>query len=294
VSAVRTVFLNGEFMPADRALISPLDRGFVFGDGVYEVIPAYGRRPFRLGEHLERLRHSLAGVRIAPPYPDERLAAVLEELVARHPEPEQSIYLQITRGVAPRDHAFPRDVTPTVFAMSNPLSPVPAEIRERGVAAITLDDIRWEYCHLKTTALLPNVLLRQQALDAGAAEAILVRRGEVSEGAASNLFIVLDGVLITPPKGPRLLPGITRDLVLEIAVQRGIACREAAITPGELARAEEVWLTSSTREILPVTRLDGRPVGGGVPGPLWTRMIALYQDYKRACRDDEPSHGTTR
>jgi D-alanine transaminase len=279
---MRTVFLNGEFMPADRARISPLDRGFIFGDGVYEVIPVYGGRLFRLAEHLERLKHSLAGVRMTPPCADERLAAILTELVARHDEPDQSVYLQITRGVAPRDHAFPRDTAPTVFAMSNPLLPVSAEIHERGVAAVTLDDIRWEYCHLKTTSLLPNVLLRQQAIDAGAAEAILVRRGEVSEGAASNLFIVLDGILITPPKGPRLLPGITRDLILEIAQHHAIRYREAAVTPSDLRRAQEVWLTSSTREILPVTRLDGQAVGGGRPGALWTRMIRLYQDYKRA------------
>jgi D-alanine transaminase len=167
--------------------------------------------------------------------------------------------------------------------MTSPLLPVSQDIMRDGVAAITLDDIRWEYCHLKTTSLLPNVLLRQQALDEGAAEAILVRRGEVSEGAASNLFLVRDDVLLTPPKGPRLLPGITRDLVIELAEQHGIACREATLTPAELAQAQEIWLTSSTREILPVTRLDGSAVGAGKPGPLWTRMIALYQEYKREC-----------
>lgn len=285
--ASRTVYLNGEFMPADQARISPLDRGFIFGDGVYEVIPAYGRRLFRLAEHIERLRHSLDGVRMEMPYEERRLSAILRELVALHEEPDQSIYLQITRGVAARDHAFPRNCAPTVFAMTNPLLPMPAEIRERGVAAITLDDIRWEYCHLKTTSLLPNVLLRQQAIDSGAAEAILIRRGEVTEGSASNIFIVLDGVLVTPPKGPRLLPGITRDLVIEIAERDAIPYQEAAVTPGDLSRAREIWLTSSTREILPVTRLDGRPVGDGRPGPLWTRMIGLYQDYKRTFEVDE-------
>ena len=278
---MRTVFLNGEFMPASSAAISPLDRGFIFGDGIYEVIPAYGRRPFRLAEHLERLRHSLDGVRIEPPYSDEQWSGILHELVQRNHEDDQSIYLQVTRGVAKRDHAFPQGVRPTVFAMTSPLVPVPAEIRSGGVTGITLDDIRWEYCHLKTTSLLPNILLRQQALDQGAAEAILIRRGEVTEGAASNLFVVLDGVLVTPPKGPRLLPGITRDLIIEIAAGNGIDCREGTVTSADLSRAQEIWLTSSTREILPVTRLDGREVGGGRPGPLWTRMIALYQDYKR-------------
>lgn len=278
---MRTVFLNGEFMPASQASISPLDRGFIFGDGIYEVIPAYGRHPFRLAEHLQRLRQSLDGVRIDPPYADRQWGDILRELVERNEEDDQSIYLQVTRGVAKRDHAFPQGVRPTVFAMTSPLVPVPSEIHTSGVAAITLDDIRWEYCHLKTTSLLPNVLLRQQAIDQGAVEAILIRRGEVTEGAASNLFVVLEGVLVTPPKGPRLLPGITRDLILEIAQRNGIAWSEAPVKPGDLARAQEIWLTSSTREILPVTRLDGLNVGGGRPGPLWTRMIALYQDYKR-------------
>lgn len=278
------VYLNGDYLPAEEARISPLDRGFVFGDGVYEVIPVYGRRLFRLDEHLERLAHSLAGVRIASPYAHDRWAEILAGLVARHEAADQSIYLQVTRGVARRDHAFPPDCPPTVFAMSTPLLPVADEIRRNGVAAITLQDIRWEYCNLKTISLLPNILLRQQALDQGAAEAILVRDGEITEGAASNLFIVSDGVVMTPPKGPRLLPGITRDLVMELAGAHGIPHREMTITREQLAGADEVWLTSSTREILPVTRLDGVAVGTGRPGPLWTRMITLYQEYKRDWR----------
>jgi D-alanine transaminase len=276
------VFLNGEFLPAERAAISPLDRGFVFGDGVYEVIPVYGGRLFRLGEHLRRLADSLAGVRIATLYDDAGWTRILRELVARHDAHDQSVYLQVTRGVARRDHAFPLDIAPTVFAMSTPLAPVPEEIRSRGVVALTLQDTRWEYCHLKTISLLPNVLLRQQAFDQGAAEAILIRNGEITEGAASNVFVVRDDVVMTPPKGPRLLPGITRDLVMELADAHGIENRESAITPAQLASADEVWLTSSTREILPVTRLDGAVVGDGRPGPMWQRMITLYQDYKRA------------
>lgn len=277
-----TVFLNGEFLPAEQAMISPLDRGFIFGDGVYEVIPVYGRRLFRLGEHLQRLEQSLSGVRIASPHDEREWTRILDELVSRQDAPDQSVYLQITRGVAKRDHAFPRDTRPTVFAMSSPLAPIAQEIREHGVAAITLQDTRWEYCHLKTISLLPNILLRQQALDQGSAEAILIRNGEITEGAASNLFIVRDGVIMTPPKGPRLLPGITRDLVMELAAEYGVMHRETTITPRQLADADEIWLTSSTREILPVTRLDGIAIGDGRPGPLWTRMIALYQDYKRA------------
>jgi len=203
------------------------------------------------------------------------------ELVDRNGGGNQSIYLQITRGVAPRDHAFPKDVEPTVFVMSNPLKPVPEDVHLNGVSAITLEDIRWKYCHIKAIALLPNILLRQQALDAGAVEAILIRGNEVTEGAASNLFIVRDSTLITPPKGPLLLPGITRDLILELAHNSGIACEEAAISVDTLNAAEEVWLSSSTKEIVPVTQLDGHPVGNGKPGEQWRRMIAIYQEYKQ-------------
>ncbi len=284
-----TVFLNGKFLPLEQATISPLDRGFVFGDGVYEVIPVYGGRLFRLEEHLTRLDGSLAGIRLTSPHTPAEWTRILRELVEHNHGGDQSVYLQITRGVAKRDHAFPRDCVPTVFAMSSPLTPVPAEIRQTGIAAITLPDIRWQYCHLKTIALLPNILLRQQALDNGAAEAILIRDGEATEGAASNLFIVRNDTLLTPPKGPRLLPGITRDLILELAAHHGIAQREAVITQDDLAAAEEIWLSSSTKEILPVTRLDGKAVGGGTPGPLWRRMIDWYQDYKRAYQ----THGDT-
>lgn len=284
-----TVYLNGDYLPLEQATISPLDRGFIFGDGVYEVIPVYGGRLFRLEEHLLRLDGSLAGIRLAAPHTHAEWTRILTGLVERNHGGDQSVYLQITRGAAKRDHAFPRDCPPTVFVMSSPLAPVPAEIRQSGIAAITLPDIRWQYCHLKTIALLPNILLRQQALDSGAAEAILIRDGEATEGAASNLFIVKDGALLTPPKGPRLLPGITRDLIMELAAQHRVPQREATITADDLAQADEVWLSSSTKEILPVTRLDDRPVGNGRPGPLWQRMIAWYQDYKRAYQQ----HGDT-
>lgn len=276
------VFLNGKFLPVESAAISPLDRGFIFGDGVYEMIPVYGRRPFRLTEHLQRLEQSLAGVRISAPYRESEWAAILDELISRHESADQSVYLQVTRGVAKRDHGFPRDCVPTVFAMSSPLAGIGDDVRRHGVSAITLRDTRWENCHLKTISLLPNILLRQQALDQDAVEAILIRDGEITEGAASNVFAVHDGVLMTPPKGPRLLPGITRDLILELADDNGIAHREDSITIETLVAADEIWLTSSTREILPVTRLNGSPVGDGMPGPLWTRMIALYQEYKRS------------
>lgn len=288
MTAQPTVYLNGEFLPLDQAKVSVLDRGFIFGDGVYEVIPVYGGQLFRLNQHLQRLDHSLAGIRLDNPLAYDQWNSILEELVERNATEvygDQSVYLQVTRGVAKRDHAFPKGVAPTVFAMSNPLAPLPVSLAAEGIAAITLDDIRWRYCNIKAITLLPNILLRQQALDANAAEAILISNGEVTEGAASNLFIVKDNILITPPKGPRLLPGITRDLILELAETHGIACREGAIRENELREADEMWLTSSTKEILPVTRLDGKAVSGGKPGPMWARVIALYQDYKRALRN---------
>ena len=279
------VYLNGEFLPIERAEVSVLDRGFIFGDGVYEVIPVYGGRLFRLDQHLERLARSLAAIRLTNPLTNEMWRQCLQELVARNDGGDQSVYVHITRGAEPRDHAFPKDVKPTVYAASSPLKPLPADLAEQGVAAVTLPDIRWQRCDIKAITLLPNILLRQQAIDQGAVEAILVRDGAVNEGAASNLFIVKDGVLVTPPKGPYLLPGITRDLILELAAAHGIAHREAAISSADLKAAAEVWLTSSTREILPVTRLDQRPVGNGKPGALWRRMMGLYQDYKQIVRE---------
>ncbi len=278
-----TVYLNGVFLPIDQACVPVLDRGFLFGDGIYEVIPVYGGNLFRLEQHLQRLDHSLAGVRIVNPLSRTLWRDTLDELVERNGGGDQSIYFQVTRGVAPkRDHAFPANVLPTVFMMSTPLAPLPADLAQNGIAAVTLADIRWQKCDIKAITLLPNVLLRQEALDKGAAEAILLRDGLAVEGAASNLFIVKEGVISTPPKGPQLLPGITRDLILELAAAQQVPHREAVITEAELRAADEIWLTSSTREILPVTRLDGQAVGGGKPGPVWACLIGLYQDYKRA------------
>ncbi|MHB8471753.1 MAG: D-amino acid aminotransferase [Gammaproteobacteria bacterium] len=278
-----TVYLNGVFLPIEQACVPVLDRGFLFGDGVYEVIPVYGGNLFRLEEHLQRLDHSLAGIRIVNPLSRALWRDTLEELIERNDGGDQSIYFQITRGTAAkRDHAFPADVLPTVFMMSTPLAPLPANLSQAGISAITLADIRWQKCDIKAITLLPNVLLRQQAIDAGAVEAILLRDGLAVEGAASNLFIVQSGVIITPPKGPYLLPGITRDLILELAATHAVPHSEAVISVAALRGADEVWLTSSTREILPVTRLDGTPVGAGKPGPLWAKVIGLYQDYKHA------------
>ncbi|MDY6980466.1 MAG: D-amino acid aminotransferase, partial [Pseudomonadota bacterium] len=250
-------YLNGNYLPLDEACVPVLDRGFIFGDGVYEVIPVYAGKPFRLDHHLQRLNDSLNGVYLSNPLDDETWTLILQQIIERNGGGDQSLYLQITRGVAKRDHGFPATAQPTVFVMSNPFKPVDSELLEEGVAAITLEDIRWQYCHIKSIALLPNILLRQQALDADAAEAILLKGDKVTEGAASNVFIVVDGILLTPPKGECLLPGITRDLVVELADRHNVPCEQRDISREELLRADEIWITSSTREILPVTRLDG-------------------------------------
>lgn len=274
-----TVFLNGQFLPLTEAKISVLDRGFLFGDGIYEVIPVYGQKPLRLSEHLRRLDHSLKAIRMDSPHSDMEWANIFERLIDG-PQ-DQQIYLQITRGAQPkRDHAIPAAFEATVFAMCTPIAPIPLG----GVSAVTLDDIRWDRCNIKAITLLANVLLKQEALDAGASEAILIRDGLALEGASSNIFMVQGTEVITPPKGSTILPGITRDLVLELAAAKGYDTRERSIRAEELAHADEIWLTSSTREILAVTELDGSPVKGGKPGPVWSDVLEAYQDYKKILR----------
>ncbi len=285
MSPTQEVFLNRSFLPIGEARVSVMDRGFLFGDAIYEVIPAYGGRLFRLDQHLRRLADSLAGIRMTDPMGKAAWESALTRLVSQYPGRDVGVYLQVTRGpAAKRDHAIPDRVEPTVFAMANPIDPPDAELSQRGAAAVMLDDIRWRLCNIKATTLLANVLLRQEAKDRQAIEAILVREGQATEGAASNLFVVRDGLLITPPKSPFLLPGITRDLVLELAAEDGIPHAETSVSAEQLRSADEIWLTSSTKEIVPVTRLDGEPVGAGVPGPLWRRMVGLYQGYKARLR----------
>ncbi len=284
------VHLNGQLLPEEQAMIPVTDRGFLFGDGVYEVIPAYHGKLFRLEEHLARLQNSLNGVRIGNPHTLEQWRTLLNELLqANHTEQgDYSIYLQVTRGSAPRrDHAFPDVVTPTVFASASPIIKPADEIYAQGISAITVEDTRWRHCHIKAITLLPNILLRQQAVDAGAAEAILIKDGNLTEGAASNVFVVLKGEILTPFKGDELLPGITRDVVLELAQQHGLPCGEAAISEQQLHEAGEIWITSSTREVLAVTHLDGKPVGNGKPGPLWSSIYTYYQDFKQQLRNGE-------
>ncbi len=282
------VYLNGQFMPLENAFVPVLDRGFIFGDGVYEVIPVYSRRPFRLAEHLKRLQHSLDGIRLPNPHGDAEWTRIINELIAQSEGEDQYLYLHITRGAARRDHAFPNPpVAPTVFMMSTPLPSPSAEWLQNGVGAVTAQDNRWLRCDIKSIALLPNVLLRQLAVDAGCAETVLIREGTdeegafMTEGAASNIFVVQNGTLLAPPKDNLMLPGITYDVVLELARASGISCEVRRVKKEEVLGADELLLTSSTREVLAITRLDGKPVGNGRPGPMFARLHGLYQDFKR-------------
>ena len=277
---VQMIYLNGRFMPLEEATIPVLDRGFIFGDGIYEVIPAYSRRPFRLAEHLQRLQNSLDGIQLKNPHSSAEWAELLQALIASNEGEDQYLYLHITRGVAKRDHAFPQVVTPTVFMMSSLLLPPPPALKSTGVTAISAVDNRWLRCDIKAISLLPNVLLRQQAVAAGTMEALLMREGFLTEGSASNIFVVQNGVLLAPPKNNLMLPGITYDLILELAAADSMPFKVGPVAEASVRGADELWLTSSTREVLPITVLDGQPVGNGQPGPLFKRMDALYQNYK--------------
>jgi len=276
------VYLNGQFLPLTEAQVSPLDRGFLYGDGVYEMIPVYSRRAFRLDEHLKRLEATLAGIKLGNPLDLVGWKAVVEKLIAAAPWDDQSIYLQVTRGADnKRDHAFPpATVAPTTFAFSSPLQAPSAELRAQGVAAVTVPDQRWARCDLKVTSLLANILARQQAVDTGCAEALLIRDGYLKEGAASNIFVVKNGALLAPPKTQLMLPGITYDVVLELAQCHGQPLEIREINETELRSADEVWMTSSTKEILAITTLDGQPVANGKPGPVGEKMWQWYQDFK--------------
>ena len=274
--------LNGLELPLAEARISPLDRSFLFGDGVYEVIPVYGGRPFRFAAHAERLARSLATIRIRDPHGREDWRRLVESLVVANGGGDQYVYIQVSRGAEfGRNHAPLPDIEPTVFAYCSPWPAVSADTLARGVACITAQDTRWARCDIKSVALLANVLLRQLAVDAGATETILLRDGKLMEGSASTVHVVLHGELVTPPNSHRILPGTTRGVVIDIADSLGIAHRTAEVTEAELRGADEIWLAAATREVQPVTSLDGAPVGNGSPGPLWQRVYAGYQALKR-------------
>jgi D-alanine transaminase len=274
-------YLDGRYLPRDEATVSVMDRGFLFGDGAYEVIPVYSRRPFRLEAHLARLTGTLAALQIPDPHDEPGWRAIVTELVRRNVWDDQSIYLQITRGAsAVRNHAFPMDARPTVFLMSEPLLTASAEQLASGVAAVSAADFRWLRCDLKVTSLLANCLLRQQAVAQGCAETVLFRDGFLTEGSASNIFVVRDGILLAPPKSHLMLPGITYDVVLELAARHGLPHEVRELLEDEVRAADELWMTSSTKEVLAITRLDDRPVGDGLPGPVGRQMLAWYQQFK--------------
>ena len=276
------VFLNGEWLAPEAARVSVMDRGFLFGDGVYELVPAYSRRLFRLDQHLGRLQKSLDGIQLENPYRVDEWRGFVARLASEAEWEDLSIYIQVTRGpMAVRNHAFPKQVRPTVLAMAEPMNTPPAVQRERGIAAVSAADIRWLRCDLKTTSLLANCLLRQMAVAAGCVETVLFRDGFLTEGSASSIFVVRDGVLLAPIKNHLMLPGITYDVVLELAAQHGLAHQVRDVTEAETRTADELWLCSSTKEVLPIVMLDGHPVGaGGAPGPLFARMYAWYQEFK--------------
>lgn len=276
------IYLNGQYMPIAEAKVSPMDRGFLFGDGAYEMIPVYSGLPFRLTEHLTRLQHTLDGIRQANPLSMAEWETMVRKLIEGNGGGDQSLYLQVTRGPAPeRNHAFPKEVHPTVFAMSSPLVPPTAAQLASGVACVSAADFRWHRCDLKTISLLANCLLRQMAVEAGCAETILFRDGFLTEGSASNIFIVREGLLLAPPKNHLMLTGITYDVVLELAARHDVPHEVRDITEAEVRSADEIWMTSSTKEVLPVTTLDGQPVGSGAPGPLAVAMHGHYQEFKR-------------
>ena len=280
------IYLNGQWMPIEEAKIPVLDRGFIFGDGVYEVIPVYRRKPFREAGHLARLARSLAEIRIADPYPTARWRELIAEIIARQPFENQAVYMQVTRGVAKRDHPFPKDAVPTVFMMSNPLATPPAEAYARGVACVTAADNRWLRCDIKSTSLLGNVLMRQFAADHDAIETVMFRDGHLSEASASNVLVVKDGVILSPEKDNLVLPGITLDAAIDLARECGLPLTMRRISEAEVRDAHEIWLSSSTKEVIPVTTLDGKPVGKGTqagkPGPMFAKIRAAYDAAKAA------------
>lgn len=281
------VYLNGEYLPIEQASVSVMDRGFLFGDAVYEVIPVFGKHMLRLADHLQRLHNSMTLASMQSPMSEAEWTQLFVDLLEKNPGADRAVYLQVTRGVYPkRDLSIKPEYKPTVFAMVIHTTPMPMVEIEKGLRTVTIEDFRWHACHIKSTSLIANVMLRQQATAGEVSDAILVRAGgEVTEGTASNVFIVQQGVIVTPPKSNHLLPGITRDLVLDLAEQNGLPCEVRNIDLDELESADEIWLTGSIREIAPVLELNGKAVADGQPGPVWRKMIAIYQQHKQELRN---------
>jgi D-alanine transaminase len=281
MAEMNPVFLNGKLLPAEQAQVSALDRGFIFGDGIYELVPVYSRVPFRLDEHLTRLERSLGEAKIRNPYSRAQWRSHIYQLIDAQSFDDQGVYFQVTRGVAKRDHAFPKSLEPTVFMMSNPLTNPPQAQVEKGAAAVSAIDNRWLRCDIKSISLIGNCLLRQMSAEAGAAETILFRDGRLTEASASNVFIVKRGVIQSPPKTNLILPGITYDVVTELARANDLPLEFRDITEAEVRAADEIWVTSSSKEVLAIVELDGKRIGDGQPGAVFRRMHQLYQEFKQ-------------
>jgi len=275
------VYLNGSFVALSEARIPVLDRGFIFGDGIYEVVPVYGAVPFRWPQHYARLERSLGKIRIPNPMAADRWTALVNELISRHGWTNQMIYIQVTRGVARRDHVFPVDATPTVFAMASEMkSPSPAAIAD-GIPCISMTDVRWLHCDIKSVSLLGNVLARQAAADAGVAETVLFRDGFLTEASSSNVWVVRDGVLLSPPRDEKILEGIRMGLLQELADAVGVPFRIEAIAEADVRTADELLLTSASKEVLAIVELDGKPIASGKPGPVFHKLLVAYQEAKQ-------------
>jgi D-alanine transaminase len=275
-------YLNGEYLPLEECKVSVLDRGFLFGDAIYELIPVYNKKPFRIQAHLARLYSSIAKVNLNNPFDEQGWLNIINTLIDKSGLQNLYIYLQVTRGVAPRDHAFPATATPTVFAMIGNWPKLDPKVYSHGISAVTVPDIRWNRCDIKVTSLLANVLMRQHAVQHNAVEAIFIRDGVVLEGAATNIFVVMGNKVLTAPKDNLILPGITRDVVVELAHENNIELLETPATEAQLSAASEVWMTSSTKECLPITSVNEQAVGDGVPGKLWQQVYDLFQTHKQS------------
>ncbi len=273
-------FLNGEYLPLEDCRVSVLDRGFLFGDGIYELITVYQNKAFYLSQHMDRFKRSMAEIKVVSPYSESEWKTLIDNLIQQSDHDDLAIYIQVTRGVAPRDHVFPDATQATVFAMVNPLPKVPSEYIENGVELITTNDTRWQRCDIKGISLLANILAKQEAAEADAIEAIMIRDDYALEGSASNLFLVRDGIVYTHPKDNLILPGITRDFVLELLEELGIECKQQRIPKAWLYSSDELWITSSTKEVLAATKMDQRIISDGKPGKIWRETYNFYQQRK--------------
>jgi D-alanine transaminase len=275
-------YLNGAYLPLAEAKVSPFDRAFLFGDAVYEVVPIYGSRLFRLRQHLDRLNRSLAGIRMPPAMSHGDWAHVCQELISRNAADQGHLYMQVSRGAEfGRNHAWPEGLKPTLFAYCTELDPLPDALLENGVAAVTATETRWARRDIKATALLANILLKKLAADAGAFETIMLENGQLTEGSSTTVHVVKNGVIHTPPNSHHILPGTTRDVVTELADLLSVRNLSTAVSESALRGADEIWLAFSTRGVLPVTKLDGAPVGSGVPGPVFKRIHLAFTNYIR-------------